>query len=103
MAIAVRAGALAGLIALASPAFANALSPLQQSASQCFSNPAGASCHAVWDLSHQLKQRAGKAYQLRCYTALLALEAMVALTKLGDRDPARQAQALDDTARECPY
>ncbi|MEB3200929.1 MAG: hypothetical protein VKK62_10445 [Synechococcaceae cyanobacterium] len=101
MAFAPRAGVLAGLILLAAPAIATPLSTLQQNAAQCFSNPASASCNAVWDLSHQLKQRAGNAYQLRCYTSLLALEAMVAMAKLGYRDPAEQAQSLDTTSREC--
>lgn len=102
MALAARAGFLAGLIGLTVPASASPLTTLQQAASQCFRNAANASCKDVWTLSHRLKQQAGKADQLRCYTALLGLEAMVAMAEQGDQDPAQQTAAMQETTRECP-
>lgn len=98
---AARAGVLAGLLCLATPAFASALTSLQQMASRCFASPSAASCDGIWDLSDQLKQQADKSNQLRCYTALLALEANVAKARLGRPDPAHEALALQDTSTYC--
>lgn len=97
-----RAGVLACLIGLATPAFASALTSLQLAARRCFESPSAAACDGVWDLSDQLKQQADRSNQLRCYTALLALEANVAKARLGRPDPARQTQALQDTTAYCP-
>lgn len=99
---AARAAVLASLIGLATPAFATALSSLQQAARRCFESPSAASCDGVWDLSDQLKHQADRSNQLSCYTALLALEANVVKARLGSSDPARQAQALHDTSAYCP-
>lgn len=99
---AARAAVLASLIGLATPAFATALGSLQQAARRCFESPSAASCDGLWDLSDRLKQQADRGNQLRCYTALLALEATVVKARFGDADPARQAQALQDTSAYCP-
>jgi len=99
---AIRAGAVACLLGLATPAFATPLTSLQQAASRCFESPSAARCDGVWDLSDQLKQQADRSNQLRCYTAVLALEANVAKARLGRPDPAHQAEALRDTATYCP-
>jgi hypothetical protein len=99
---AARAGVLAVLLSLAPPAFATALTNLQQAARRCFESPSAARCDGVWDLSDQLKKQADRSNQLRCYTALLALEANVAKARLGRADPVHQDQALQDTSAYCP-
>jgi hypothetical protein len=100
---AARAGVLLCLIVMAGSAMAmTSLTTLQQKASQCFANSGAAGCNGFWDLSAQLKQQADKHEQLRCYSSLLALEAMVSMAALGSQDPARQAEALQTTSRECP-
>ena len=103
MALAARAGVLLCLIGMAGSAMAmTSLTTLQQKASQCFANPNPAGCNGFWDLSAQLKQQADKGEQLRCYSSLLALEAMVSMATLGSQDSARQSEALQTTSRECP-
>lgn len=97
-----RAGLLACLLGLATPASATALTSLQLAARRCFESPSAAACDGVWDLSAQLKQQADRSNQLRCYTALLALEANVAKARLGTSDPVRQAMALQETSSYCP-
>ncbi len=94
------AGLLAAALALVAtpPARAASLAALQQRAEQCFR---GGGCQAIWPLSHQLKQRAEAANRLRCYSALLALEAMVSMAELGAQEPARQRDALAESSREC--
>lgn len=99
---AARAGVLACLIGLATPAFASPLTDLQLAARRCFESPSEARCDGVWDLSAQLKKQADSANQLRCYTALLALEANVAKARLGRPDPVHEVQALQDTSSYCP-
>lgn len=96
-----RAAALAGLLGLATPADASPLSSLQQTARSCFESPSAARCDGVWDLSDQLKKQADSSNQLRCYTALLALEANVSKAKLGRPDPVHEVQALEDTSAYC--
>ncbi len=102
MVAAARAAVFACLLGLASPAFASPLTNLQLAARRCFESPSAAGCDGVWDLSAQLKQQADSANQLRCYTALLGLEANVAKAKLGRPDPAHEVQALQDTTSYCP-
>jgi len=103
MAHAARAAVLIGLIGMAGPALAMpALSTLQQVASQCFANPTAAGCDSFWDLSAQLKQQADNKDQLRCYSSLLALEAMVSMAKLGSQNHAQQAEVLQTTSQDCP-
>lgn len=102
MVLAARAAVLASLLGLATPAVAGALTSLQQAASRCFASPSAATCDGVWGLSDQLKQQADRTNQLRCYTAVLALEANVAKARLGRSDPAHQAEALRDTSTYCP-
>lgn len=97
----VRAGALACLLGLAAPADATPLATLQEAATRCFESPSAASCDGVWDLSDQLKKQADSSNELRCYTAVLALEANVAKARLGRPDPAHEAQALQDTSTYC--
>ncbi len=99
---ALRAGVLASLLALAAPADATPLSSLQQAASSCFESPSAARCDGVWDLSAQLKQQADRTNQLRCYTAVLALDANVAKARLGRPDPTHEVQALQETSTYCP-
>lgn len=101
MQLAARAAGLAVLLGLVPPAFASALTSLQQAARRCFESPSAAQCDGVWDLSAQLKQQADRSNQLRCYTAVLALEATVAKARLGRPDPAQQNEALQDTSRDC--
>jgi hypothetical protein len=84
---------------IAAPGRAQSLTALQQRLQPCFRD--GIGCNTIWGPSHQLKQRAEAANQLRCYSALLALEAMVTLAELGQRDPGRQAEALQESSREC--
>ena len=94
---------VAGLLCLAGPGGASPLSEqLQSTAQRCFTGPALASCDAVWDLSDALKQQADKRDQLRCYTTVLDLEAMVSMVRMGIQDPAHQQQALQAMARDCP-
>lgn len=96
------AGLFAAALALVAPtpsAQAASLAALQQRAEQCFRGDGG--CDGIWPLAHQLKQRAEAANQLRCYSALLALEAMVTMAELGAQDPARQREALAESSREC--
>lgn len=99
---AARAGVLACLFGLTTPAIASPVTILQQAASRCFESPSADRCDGVWDLSDQLKQQADRSNQLRCYTAVLALEANVAKARLGRPDPVHQVQALQDTASYCP-
>lgn len=101
MAPAATAAVLLGLIALAAPVRASSLTSLEQVAGRCLASPGAAGCRAFWDLSDQLKQRADRTSQLRCYTSLLTLEAMVARATLGAPDPSRQALALQDIAQQC--
>lgn len=98
---AARAVVLACLFGLATPAYAGSFTGLQQAARRCFESPSAALCDGLWDLSAELKQQADKSNQLRCYTALLALEANVAKARLGAPDPARQARALEETSAYC--
>jgi hypothetical protein len=98
---AARAAVLAALLGLASPAFAGSYTALQQAARRCFESPSAARCDGLWDLSAALKQQADRSNQLRCYTALLALEANVAKARLGAPDPTRQASALEETSSYC--
>lgn len=98
---AARAAVLACLLALATPAWAGSFNGLQQAARRCFESPSAVHCDGLWDLSAELKQQADKSNQLRCYTALLALEANVAKARLGSPDPARQASALQETSEYC--
>lgn len=91
------AALLVGL--MAAPGRAQSLTALHQRLQPCFRD--GIGCNTIWGPSHQLKQRAEAANQLRCYSALLALEAMATLAELGQRDPGRQAQALAESSREC--
>lgn len=99
---AVRAAVFAGLLGLAIPAVASPLTTLQQAARSCFESPSAVRCDGVWDLSDQLKKQADANNQLRCYTALLALEANVSKASLGRPDPIHEAQALQDTTAYCP-
>lgn len=101
MLTALRAALIGGLLALASPVLASPLSTLQDRARRCFESAAVSVCDAVWDLSDQLKQQADNRGQLRCYTALLALEANVSKLKLGTADSVHQAEALRDTGLYC--
>jgi len=101
MASPTRAAALVCLLGLAAPVHAGAITDLQQAARRCFESPSAARCDGVWDLSAQLKQHADRSNQLRCYTAVLALEANVAKARLGASDPARQSEALQDTSAYC--
>jgi len=96
-----RAGVLACLLGLAPSAFASGLASLQQAASRCFESPSAARCASVWDLSAQLKQQADRTGALRCYSAVLALEAAVAKASLGGTDAAQQDRALRDTTSDC--
>ena len=98
---ATRAALVACLVGLAAPALAGSLSTLQDTARRCFETGAASACDAVWDLSDPLKQQADSRGQLRCYTALLALEANVSKLKRGSQDPLHQAQALQDISLYC--
>ena len=98
---AARAAVIACLLGLAAPAVASPLTTLQDTARRCFETAAAAACDAVWDRSDRLKEQAENRGQLRCYTALLALEANVAKLKFGTQDPVHQAQALQDTSLYC--
>jgi hypothetical protein len=93
---------LAGLFVLATPALASSLTSLQQAASRCFGSPSADHCAGVWDLSNQVKHQADKSNHLRCYSAVLALEANVAKASLGSSDAKQQAEALEETSRYCP-
>jgi hypothetical protein len=100
---AARAALIACLIAHAAPSLASPLATrLQDAAGRCFEDPAASSCDAVWDLSAALKEQADKANQLRCYTSVLSVEAMVSMAKRGARDPGRQQAALGALTSDCP-
>ncbi|MFM7264988.1 MAG: hypothetical protein ACKOZW_05250 [Cyanobium sp.] len=87
---------------LAAPALASPLTTLQPLAQRCFASPGIATCGRFFDLSDRLKEEADHRSQLRCYTSLLALEAVASRALRGDNDPGRQERALQDTTRDCP-
>ncbi|MEI8251740.1 MAG: hypothetical protein WCF98_11270 [Synechococcus sp. ELA057] len=102
MAPAARAVLLAWLIGFAAPGIAGPITDLQLLAGRCFETPGTSTCGSFFDLSDRLKQQAERRSQLRCYTSLLTLEAVASKALRGIQEPARQAQALQETAGDCP-
>lgn len=95
-AITLAGSALAGSALAAVP-----ITPLRPALERCLSAPGRDSCRPALELSHRLKQSAEQADQLRCYTALLGLEAVINQAVLGDGNGARQQRMWDETSREC--
>lgn len=77
------------------------LNSLQQTARRCFQGSDRPSCRSAMELSVQLREQADSKNALRCYTALLGVEAMLNLSLFGDRDQARDEQALLQSSQEC--
>ena len=89
-------------IGVASPGLSSPVDSLQPLASRCFEAPRVTTCSSFFDLSDRLKEQAEHRSQLRCYTSLLTLEAVVSKALRGIVDPARQHQAFEDATRDCP-
>ncbi len=93
---------LLSLAVLAAPAaHAQSMAGLQQAAIRCFNGTARADCSTAMGLSHQLKNRADAATELRCYTALLGLESRLSLTMQGNGSIDRDHLSLKETIFEC--
>ena len=60
-----------------------------------------ADCSAAMGISHQLKNRADDANQLRCYTALLGLESRLSMAMQGTGSLDRDHSSLKETFFEC--
>ena len=87
---------------LAAPAAqAQSLLSLQQAAMRCFNGGSRADCSAAMGISHQLKNRADDANQLRCYTALLGLESRLSMAMQGTGSLDRDHSSLKETFFEC--
>lgn len=90
-----------GALSVGNTAQAQSLDALQGAARRCFSSRDPRSCRQAMELSHQLRVKADAKEILRCYTALLSVEAMLNLSQLGESDPARDEGALQQSGQEC--
>jgi hypothetical protein len=91
---------LSGLVSTGSAVHAQSFLSFQQTARRCFAGDRP-SCRTAMGLSHQLRQRADQKDALRCYTALLGVEAMLNLSLLGDPDQERKERVLQQATQEC--
>ena len=91
---------VSGMLASGAAVHAQAFASLQQSARRCFEGNRP-SCRTAMGISHQLRERADAKNALRCYTALLGVEAMLNLSLLGDPDQERKDGLLQQSAQEC--
>lgn len=89
------------LAAPAAQAQSQSLLSLQQAAMRCFNGGSRADCSAAMGTSHQLKNRADAANQLRCYTALLGLESRLSMAMQGTGSLDRDHSSLKETFFEC--
>jgi hypothetical protein len=80
---------------------AQSLMGLQQAAIRCLNGTSRADCSAALGTSHQLKNRADAANELRCYTALLGLESRLSMAMQGSGSVARDHSSLKETIFEC--
>lgn len=77
------------------------LGGLRRQAEVCLATPLGPSCQALLDASHQLKQAAEKREQWRCYTALLAVEAVLITNSFAGGSPMDLDPAFAEARQSC--
>ena len=92
---------ISAALALGSAAQAVPIQALRAPADQCLQSGAAAVCRQAMERSHRLKQQAENRQELRCYTALLGLEAGLAMAVLGERQPEREQTILNDAQLNC--
>lgn len=74
---------------------------LRRQAEACLASRVGSPCQALLDASHQFKQAAEKREQWRCYTALLAVEAVLITNSLGGGSPLDLDRAFAEASQSC--
>lgn len=89
------------LVLLPVAAAASDLSGLRRQAEGCLASRDGLACQSLLDASQQLKKAAEKRDQLRCYTSLLAVEAVLIDANVGGGNPTEIDQAFDEASRTC--